>query len=97
MSNVFLSYIFLHYTSVFTHLLIYDVSLYPGIFRGADKGPGASEYVSARGILSLNIIASARPGGVAGVFTLWPIATINGSIKFQVDEEGGRVCVCVCV
>lgn len=28
-----------------------------------------------------------NPGGRAGVFTLWPIPAINGSIKFQVDEK----------
>lgn len=28
-----------------------------------------------------------NPGGVAGVFTLWPIPAINGSIKLQVDEK----------
>lgn len=36
----------------------------------------------------LNRVPSDRdPGGVAGVFTLWPIPAINGSIKFQVDEK----------
>lgn len=28
-----------------------------------------------------------KPGGVAGVITLWPIPAINGSIKPQVDEK----------
>lgn len=36
----------------------------------------------------LNVVPSdGNPGGVAGVFTLWPIPAINGSIKFQVDEK----------